>query len=59
MPLQVDVYKRQERGLHEEVVCLLVIGIGDELYTVVKEGEVEPDVIGVGLFPCLLYTSRS
>ena len=37
--------------MHEEVVCFLIISIGDELYTVVKKGEVESDIIGVCLFP--------
>ena len=43
--------------MHQQIVRFLVISIGDELYAVVEEGEVESYIEGVCFFP-LQFTIR-
>lgn len=50
-------YVGRKRSLHQQIVRFLVISIGDELYAVVEEGEVESYIEGVCFFP-LQFTIR-
>ena len=43
--------------MHQQIVRFLVISIGNELYAVVEEGEVESYIEGVCFFP-LQFTIR-